>query len=247
MTDNLIDKGTDNTDQLDPSVNYLKELVGDGKKFKTPEDLAYGKAQSDSYIKILERQMDQLRTDYEAARVEAAARTRVEELLNKFDKPGTKEPTVPETPPKSEISLAEIETLMANKIQQTETERRQKENLDRVKSELNRRFGNNLEHHLKEVGLDGESAAQLAKVNPQLVLKALGVEKSSDQGFTAPPRNTSVNTPNRNAPQRTWQYYQDLFKSNPSLKYDPKTNTQMQKDYAALGQTFEDGDFHRFG
>jgi hypothetical protein len=38
-----------------------------------------------------------------------------------------------------------------------------------------------------------------------------------------------------------------MFKNNPSLKMDSKINVQMQQDYIKLGNTFEDGDFHRFG
>jgi PHD/YefM family antitoxin component YafN of YafNO toxin-antitoxin module len=243
MTDNLID--SKDSAELDPSKNYLTELVGDGKKFKTPEDLAYGKAQSDSYIRILTRQLDDLKSDYEKARSEAASRARLEELVEKLNNPV--QPTPVTETSKPEINMTDIESLVSKKIQETETQRRQKENYDMVKAELTKKFGDNLEYHLKEVGLDGESAAQLAKVNPQLVLKALGAEKQQEGTFMAPPRNTSVQSPNRNAPQRTWSYYQEMFKNNPSLKMDSKINVQMQQDYIKLGNTFEDGDFHRFG
>jgi|SRR5712664_1938325 len=245
MTDNLLN--SEDSAVLDPSKNYLPELVGEGKKFKTPEDLAYGKAQSDSYIKILERQMDQLKADYEEARIEAISRARVEELVNKLNNPSPIQPQVTNDQTKPEINMTEIEALMSRKIQETEINKRHKENLDMVKAELEKRFGNNLESHLKEVGLDGESAAQLAKVNPQLVLKALGVDKTSQPYNTAPPRNTSVASPNKYTPQRTWSYYQEMFKANPSLKMDSRTNVQMQKDYISLGEAFEDGDFNRFG
>lgn len=247
MTDNLIEKEEEGYLRPDPEKNYLQELVGDNKKFKTVEDMAYGKAQSDSYIKILERQLDQAKLDIADARAEAAARARLEDLVNKINNPSPYQPAVTPEPPKPEINMNDIESLVSKKIQETETNKRHKENLDMVRAELSKRFGDNLEYHLKEVGLDGESAAQLAKINPQLVLKALGADKPTEATFQAPPRNTSVASPNRNTPQRTWQYYQDMFKSNPQLKYDPKTNTQMQKDYIALGSAFEDGDFHRFG
>lgn len=245
MSDNLFD--TDNSGTLDPEKNYLTELVGEGKKFKTVEDMAYGKAQADAYIRILERQLDRAKVDVADARAEANARARLEDLVSKINNPNPYQPEVVREPVKPEIDMNQIESLVSRKIQETEVQKKHKENLEMVKAKLTERFGDNLESQLKEVGLDGESAAQLAKINPQLVLKALGVDKTPEQGFQTPPRNTSVNTPNRNTPQRTWQYYQDLFKANPTLKYDPKTNTQMQKDYIALGSAFEDGDFHRFG
>lgn len=247
MTDNLIEKGEEGYVRPDPEKNYLQELVGEGKKFKTVEDMAYGKAQSDAYVKLLERQLDQLKLDYNDAKAEASARARLEDLVNKINNPSPYQPQVTAEPPKPEINMTEIESLVSKKIQETEINKKQRENLDMVKSELSKRFGDNLENRLQEVGLTGESAAQLAKTNPQLVLKALGVDKTPEPYNTAPPRNTSVNTPNKHTPQRTWTYYQDLFKANPQLKYDSKTNVQMQKDYIALGEAFEDGSFKQFG
>jgi hypothetical protein len=246
MTDSLIEtQGVDNP-ALDPAKDYYADLVGDGKRFKDNQALAYSKMHADATITLQNRLLDEMRADRDAARAEAAVRARVEDLVKELDTKTEHTNVVPNTT-KPEINMSEIEILVANKIQESETQKQQKANLDMVKAELQRRFGNHLEDHLKEVGLNGETAAQLAKVNPQLVLKALGVDKSPEPGFQTPPRNTSMNTPNKNMPQRTWKYYQDLFKANPSLKLDPKTNVQMQKDYIALGNAFEDGDFNRFG
>src|SRR5258708_30783932 len=122
MTDSLV-TSMDNA-ELDPSKNYLTELVGDGKKFKTHEELAYGKAQSDSYIKILERQMDQLKTDYNEARAEAASRARLEDLVNKINTSPSQPPVT--EPPKSEINNDHMESLIVKKIQENETNKRHK-------------------------------------------------------------------------------------------------------------------------
>lgn len=241
MNDNILD----NT-HLDPEKSYLTELVGEGKKFKTVEDMAYGKAQSDAYVKLLERQLDQIKLDYQTVKTEAESRARLEDLVDKMNRPSTPNPYVPAEPPKTEINMSEIESFVTRKIEQTETERKQKANLEMVRSKLSERFGDNLETHLKEVGLDGESAARLAKDNPQIVLKALGIDKPLEPNFSTPPRNTSVNTPNKVPQQRTWSYYQEIFKANPSLKLDRNTNVQMMKDYASQGASFEDGDFNRF-
>jgi hypothetical protein len=244
MTDNLLE-GNDNSPSLDPEKDYHTELVGAGKKYTDNKALAYAKMHADAAITLKDRQLDEMRKDLQEARAEASTRARLEDLVNKINNPSPIKPEVTNETIKPEIDMTEIETLVVRKIQQTETERKQKENLDMVKTELTKRFGDNLEYHLKEIGLDGESAAQLAKVNPQLVLKALGADKPQGT-FQTPPRNTPLASQNKATPQRTWNYYQELFKSNPQLKYDPKTNTQMQKDYIALGQAFEDGDFHRF-
>lgn len=243
MTDNLLD----NLEVKDPT-SYLNELVGEGKKFKDLEALAHGKHQSDVYVKTLERQLDQLKSDYSEARNELSSRTKFEELADRLTanrQPSYEQPAEHKKP---EISMDQLKTIVANEIKETETLRKQEENFKFVQSKLSEIFGaDNVESKLKEIGLDGVSAAQMAKLNPQLVLKALGVDSKPVQpGFQPPPKNTSGFTPEIKK-ERTWSYYQELYKTDPKLKFDAKTNVQMQKDYVALGAKFEDGDFHKFG
>jgi hypothetical protein len=44
--------------------------------------------------------------------------------------------------------------------------------------------------------------------------------------------------------QRTWSFYQNLKASDPRKYWLPKTQAQMHKDSAKLGDKFEDGNFH---
>ena len=85
---------TDNLDPLNPDANddatfdstkdYLKELVGEGKKFKTVEDLAKGKAESDAFISSVTRENKELRDSYKKAIEEVNSRTRLEDLVTKL-------------------------------------------------------------------------------------------------------------------------------------------------------------------
>lgn len=43
---------------LDDSVDYVAELVGEGKKFREIKDLAKGKVESDRYIEVLTKKLD---------------------------------------------------------------------------------------------------------------------------------------------------------------------------------------------
>lgn len=232
--------------EVNDPASYLNELVGEGKKFKDLEALAYGKHQSDSYIKTLERQLDQLKSDYSEARSELKSRAKFEELADRLVRP-REQIYEPKAEVKPEIDMNQLKSLISEELKATETQKKQEENLKLVRSKLSEAFGDKLESKLEEIGLDGKTAAQVARLNPQLVLKALGVtdQKPVEPGFRPPPHNAGFNQ--KPEQQRTWAYYQELRKTNPKLFYDAKTNVQMQKDYQALGQAFEDGDFHRFG
>jgi hypothetical protein len=239
MTDNLVQ------DNIDPT-NYLNDLVGEGKKFRDLESLARGKHESDVYVKTLERQLDQVKSDYTEARNELSARAKFEELADRFNRQtGTPLPSPDNKKP--EIDINQLETIVAKQITQNEMLRKQQENFQMVKDKLATTFGaENVQSKLKEIGIDGETGAAIAKQNPQLVLRALGVgEQVPEPKFQTPPRNAGFNQ--KPEQKRTWAYYQELYKADPKLKFDKTTNVQMQKDYMTLGSVFEDGDFHRFG
>lgn len=241
MTENLL-SGSDNT-TLDPNKNYLEELVGEGRKFKDNETLARSKFESDMYVKLLEKKLDQREADYKLALENNISKAEFDKLLEKLNTSSSTQPPVNDTK-KPEINMDQLDSLVSNKLKEFEDSRKQAMNYQMVKDKLAERFGTNLESHLTELGLSGESAAQLAKTNPDLLLKALGVDQKQGQpGYQAPPRNTSGFTP-KPAQKRTWSYYQELKSKNPKLYSDRKTNIQMQKDYIDLGSAFEDGDFH---
>lgn len=245
MTDSLL-TGTDNN-QLDPEKSYLEQLVGDGRKFKDQEALARGKYEADVYVKTLERKLDQVTTDYLEAKENAISKVEFDKLLEKLSVVERPSLATDLNQRKPEIDLTQLDSLVDNRLRAFENTKKQEENYRMVKNKLSETFGSNLENHLSELGISGEEAAQLAKTNPNLLLKALGVDQQLKQpGFQAPPRNTSGFTP-KPAQKRSWSYYQDLKSKNPNLWLDPKINVQMQKDHIELGAAFEDGDFNRFG
>lgn len=248
MTDNLLDPGNDTTP--DPNKNFLEELVGEGKKFKTPEDLARGKAEADSYIKILERKSDELRTDYLKLQDEYSSRAKLQDLVEELKKQqltssNTTQANEDRTQP--ELDLNKIEGLVSSKIQQYETSKRQAENFELVRNKIKERFGSNyqdtLKQHMESLDLSEEDLNDMARNRPKFLLRTLGLDQPVvKEPFQSPVRSSQKFVPS-GAEKRTWSYYQKLKKENPKLYNDPKTNVQMQKDYIELGDAFEDGDF----
>jgi hypothetical protein len=256
MTDNLLD--VDNTPQIDESKDYFQELVGDGRKFKTPQDLAKAKLNSDHYIKTLEMQKDELRNDYLKLRQDYEARAKLEELIDQLGKKTQLPPTSDYTPPanvdKPGIDSAKIESLVSSKIQEHEASKKQTENFQTVKEKLKERYGANYASSLKEqiedLGITEEFANNLARSNPAVFFRTFGLDApSQQQNFQTPPRSTRIsdNFNTKGTQQRTWQYYQDLKAKNPKLYYDPKIAVQMEKDIQTLGERFMDGDFKAYG
>lgn len=239
--------------QIDETKNYLQDLVGEDKKFKTPEDLAKGKFLADSYVKILERRLDEMRTDYLKVSEENKARAKLEELIDQMNNK-TQQLTSSEQPPAKEVpqtpSLDQIESLVSNKISQVETQRKERENFNLITNKLKELYGNDYQVYLnkqtEDLGLSKEFVNDMARKHPSAFIRTFGLDASrSNDSFQAPPRTNVGFTP-KLPEKRTWSYYQKLKQTDPKLYLDPKTAVQMQDDAIALGEEFADGDFYRF-
>lgn len=252
---NLLEE--DNTPQIDPNKDYLLELVGEGKKFKTPQDLARGKFEADNYVKTLTIKLDEMRNDYMKLDADYKARATLEELMTQL-KPQQQQSS--NTEPKvndvkmPEIDPKHIESLVDSRIKTNKILEREQENFNKVKEKLKEKLGTNyqdsLSKHIDSLGLTVDDMNALAKKSPTAFFNALKIdEPTQEDSFQTPPRTSQRNDTflPKGGPKRTWAYYQELKKKDRNLYYDPKTNIQMEKDRQALGAEFEDGDFNKFG
>ena len=240
--------------QIDENKNYLEELVGEGKKFKSPEDLAKGKWHSDQTIEVMKQRMDELRADYLKLREENTSQANLKELVDqlKTQLASSKEPLANEdhrdTP---KFDPKDLDVLVSNKVRELDLSKKQEENFNNFRNKLAERFGTNenaLNQQINQLGLDKEDLVNLAKKSPTAALKALGLDQQQQHqdGFQSPPRSNQRNDSfaPTNVKKRTWSYYQELRKANPTAWHDPKTGAQMAKDATELGDAFYDGDFY---
>lgn len=255
MTENLFDDPQEKI-EFDQNKNYLEDLVGDGKKFKDVEALAKGKAFSDATIDILTKKMDELRTDYLKLREENTAQAKLQEYIDRLEKlPEARERVAMEPEAKDSktdgLKMEDIESLFESKIEQREAATRERQNFDTVQNKLKERYGDNsskfLTEQMQNLGLSREDINSMAKKQPNVLIKALGLDQTPvAENFRTPLQSSKRQ--DSFAPtagqKRTWSHYQELKKNNPRLYHDPQTNIQMQKDYLELGAAFEDGDFH---
>jgi len=258
MNDNLLDQNSGDNETIDTNKNYLQELVGEGKKFKSPEELARGKAESDLYIKHLERGRDELREDYLKLREESVARQKLEELIGQLESK-TQQPTPsadtqkPDGNIQPQYDSKAIESLVSSKIQEHELTRKQEQNFNAVRAKLQERFGTNYQASLKtqidSLGLTEDFINDLARKHPTVLFKTLGIDAPVQrENFQSPPRSDqSSNSFSPQTNKRTWNYYQNLKNTSPKVYWDPKTQVQMMHDSVQLGDEFKDGDYERFG
>lgn len=248
MTDNLLPEDS----EIDPNTNYLEALVGEGKKFKSPEDLARGKYEADLYVNTLTKRMDEMREDYAQLRQDYNSRAKLEEVLDQQktqQHASSEQPNAKDVDRRPEIKPEDIATMISSEIMKQETSKREAENYRTVQAKLKERFGSNkeaLKQHLDELDLSEEFVKELAKKSPKVVLRTLGLDQPAPkEDFSAMPRSSLRRDSFAPKTQkRTWSYYQDLKKSNPDLYHSKEITNQLHDDYIALGKDFEDGDFY---
>lgn len=238
----------DNDLQIDPTKDYLEELVGEDKKFKTPKDLAKAKVESDAFIEQLKRETAGLRQ-------ELNTRLKLEEAIDRIT---SSQSHSSEQEPKAleqdkgkpaEITPDQIKDLVAKTLSDSETAALRNRNSAYVEKKLQEAFGPTFRRTLKEqaqkLGIGEEFAANLAAEQPNAFLKLFDVVPTQEAPSTAvnAPRN-EVNTdalsfkPNGSAKRQS--HFEAVRKKEPSRYWSVAFQNEMHKEAQRQGESFFD-------
>lgn len=234
--------------QIDPNKNYLEELVGEGKKFKTIEDLARGKAEADLYVEHMKGRMDELRQDYTKLYETHNAGPSLKETLDQYmqelkQSQGTNQPSGQE-----DKSVQFDENKLNDMVKQHIAANRQLEteeaNAKSVELKLQETYGPNykqlVSQQISQQGISVDFFNQLARQHPSVLLRTLGVEgQQNRETFQAPVTSTQRSDPFRKN-MRTEAYYEKMRKEKPLEYRSPKIQDQMFKDVQEQGEAFFD-------
>lgn len=233
--------------------NVYETLVGEGKKFKTNEDLAKSKLESDRFI-------EQLKGELAGIRQELSTRQTLEQLMDKFNNRGNQDGNHENNQNSNggdgnvkSFSEADINRLVEEKLTSAERARVHNSNIETVRKALEESFGNDYVAHLKakasELGVSEEYLQNMAKETPKAFLKLVEADRgpqargvpgslfSPPSGLQNPNRQGSGFSPT-GTPKKS--YYDELKKKNPSEYWSPAVQNKMHKDAIALGESFFD-------
>ena len=229
--------------QTQTQEDWLAKIVEvKGEAFKDPQVLAKSKLESDNYIKQLEGQLTELRTELSK---EEAAKKLLAELESRRQAPNANSlPKQGETNPsdtKPELSEDVIQRLVEETLSKRETTQTAKQNAKMVQDQLVQKYGTEAKTHVEkkaqELGMSFERLSALAAESPSAFMTLIGEPKTE---FKAPVTGT-INTAagNFNNPtERDWAYYQNLRRTDKTLYFNPKTQQQMMQDKMRLGDRF---------
>jgi hypothetical protein len=223
----------------------LEQLVGEGKKYKSVEDLAKAYANADSHI-------TELKTDLQSTREFIAEELKklAEQRSNptppaQTEETGGKTPA-PVAPPNGEVE--DLDTRIAKALEERDTNKRLQGNANLVQDVLVERLGSvekateAVIAKARELGVDGTYMKQTAANSPRAFFSLMGInpdEKPASSSTPAPRSDVNPTMVNSGAPKpRTYKFHEEVRKSNPKLYNTVAYQSQLMKDALELGQDF---------
>lgn len=242
--DELFTQATSNATETDPKVAY-EALVGDGKKFKSNEDLAKGKLESDRFIEKLQNEMQELRT-------ELSSRLTVEQLMTQLsaksqgDEDGNRgnPPQSPQNDTQTNAQLTEeaVARLVQQELNRHQNKTREQANTAVVVQKLKESYGDNyvsaMQARLDELGISKEAAIQLAATMPKAYIELVTKSQPTQSRLPnqSPPRNHFTSAP---APTfKGWNHFEQMRKTNPNEYFKPSTQNEIMRLAGEHGDEF---------
>lgn len=248
----VFEEKTEAKETTETSDSYFERLVGEDKKFKTEEDLAKGKWESDEYIQHLKAEVEQMRSDI-------AKEDKVNELLELVrsqNGQGTQNTTSGqgggndnagggEDPNDTSSGLTEerLRTLIESTVSEREATSQRQKNLGEVETTLEGAYGEKSGEFLKgkasELGMSLKEMEDVAARNPRAFFQLVGLnQKSSNQStFVGGSRSTEGDAKTKTG-RRNFNYWNELRKTDKKRYYSPENQHQRFMDAKEQGPAF---------
>jgi hypothetical protein len=236
----------ENNEGVQTPEAYFEALVGEGKKYGTPADLAKAYANADAKIMADAAELAALRE----------AKTELEITKRLLDERNRVVPTVtptakPETPVVAPLSDEDLETRIENKLTERNEKEQRKHNQNIAAARLVEVFGDATKAkeaiNLKalELGVSSKWLEDTAATSPTAFFSAMGVKPSTEAPTSTPAPKGNVNPEalvnaghQIQAKPGTFAYYNAIRKSDPKLYRDASTQRAMHNDAVRLGAAF---------
>lgn len=183
---NVFDQNETHEPQLEDK-DYFVELVGEDKKFKTPQDLAKGKALADRHIENLNRTLASLRD-------ELKSRSTVDDLMTKIEQrqqqPNVQTQGEHQSPPEKSaeggLTAQDVERILAER----EAARTKEANLNKAVNKLTEMFGDEAPAQIaakaRELGVTTEYLKEQARIAPSLVTELFTPKPAQQRDVFSP-------------------------------------------------------------
>ena len=243
MTDVFSDPKPEEQNSQSPepqtAKDTLAQLVGEGKKFKTVEDLARGKLEADAFIETLKSEQMEMRQTLKEFEEQMQKMKTVGEVLSERkaqDQDGNQP---------NQITAEEIVKLVDERLTKQTTAQAAAANREKANAHILKYFNGDSakarEHVAKEaerIGVDRETLGELSAKSPEAFLRLVGIGQPKANPGVAFDSAVNPDATEHTSQVRDAAYYSALRKKLGSRFYEQDIQQQRMRDRTALGDRF---------
>lgn len=236
--------------------SFLEQLVGEGKRYATVEELAKAKVNADQFIDQLKKETGELREDLDK-------RMTLEDILKQKE---SSEPTPVEKPEPapsadaepgktSEVVQKDDANDLGAKIREVmdavSTERTAEANLNSVAERLVEEYGDagkakaEVQARAKTLGLNSDFLMNAAATSPRAFYEIMGMQEAGPKSAGSKTRGDVLSSAadlsgsrKQSTSPASYSDFEALRKTNPREYYSPKVQNKMMELYAEKGEVF---------
>jgi hypothetical protein len=222
------------------TTGSVEELVGEGKKFATVEDLAKGKAEADIFIEQLKKEQAELRSDLDQ-------RLSAQDLLEEIRKEREAQLSASNSPAQENttpsLGTDDIANLVKNTVKQLGVQETAEQNILAVDIKMKELFGDKAQEVMIQKAKENEVSVDFLKdaaaKSPKAFFNVLGLanQKPATPSMTQGTVDMSGTEPRSNA-GNSWQDYEIMRRENPKLYWKPETQIRLLKSKQEQGESF---------
>lgn len=232
-------------DQSEENGSLVEQLVGEGKKYKTVEELAKGRLEADKYIEQLENENKLTREQMAELEASKDKQATIADLIESVKKANKQDPDSANHVTDEELSKKIKSIIQGEKESSTKESNRLRANkavLDKMNGDVEA-AKSYVAERAKALGMTVKDLQTLGETSPDAFHKLMETKSSTvSPSVSSLPgqRNVSGNTAQVIDGHRTKAYYDQLKKDVGIQRYwnDPKIQGQYLKDSMALGDRF---------
>lgn len=213
----------------------LDQLVGQDKKFKTIEDLAKGKVESDAFIEQLKTEKAALLKDLEALDAKAKQGATLDEIMKQLKERKSAPGSEGKDGNQPALSDEELQKVILDTLQKKNESERKAGNKAKSETDLLTKFNGDkakaeafVKAKAEELGVSVESLNGIAETSPKAYAKMIGLDSvtgSTDRSVSG------LNDKNTDALKtgvtRDSEYYKNLKKTNRRTFWSPQTQQEL--------------------
>lgn len=218
----------------------LDDLVGEGRKYKSPDELAKAYNHADAFIESQKAERQRLEAELKVLKDIVEARQKPSDAPKDEAKPSGQEPPVKNPDPKADVDIGE---LVRQELASANEQKKKTDNINRAAEALNRVYGSPskaqeaIRSKAAELGVGFEWLRNLASDSPEAMLRAMGVDPASRPG-NSPGYSPDIEVGRDRTNVRNYAYYNNIRKTDLKRYNSPEVRKQMFDDAQKLGDKF---------